>query len=384
VSPHTPPGRLAGLKGVVFNWRDPEHMLAGGSEIYAWELAVALRDAGADVEFLTSRDAGQARDGLVDGISVRRAGGRLTVYPWTLVRLLALRRAIDFVIDVENGVPSFARLVVPRRTPVLLVMHHVHLDQFGSHFPAPVAWVGRFIERRLMPVVYGRSPVVTISESTRDEMIRRLRWRGPISIVYNGADLTVAPSPPEHRKTSAHKRIVVLGRLVVHKRVASVIEAVAELRDQHRRVDVDIIGRGPDEERLRAMVDDLGVSDLVRLHGYVDEQTKADLIGRARLHVCASEGEGWGQVVLEAAAAGVPTVAYDVPGLRDSVQAGRTGWLLEAGDSLANGIVRALTELEVPGRAAEVDAECRSWAQRFTWADMHARSVQVVAEELGR
>jgi len=378
LTPDRAGARLDGLRGIVVNWRDPEHHLAGGSERYAWELATALRDAGAAVEFLTSKDTGQSSRAEVDGIRVRRAGGRFTVYVWTLLLLLLRRRRTDFVVDVENGIPSFAPLALPRRTPVVLVMHHVHLDQFGVHFPLPVAVVGRLLERRLMPLVYGRRPVVAVSESTRDEMVRRLRWRGPIEVVHNGTDSVTAAGSPEP------DRIAVLGRLVVHKRVSRVIDAAAKLRDQHRTVHVDVIGRGPEEENLRKLVAERGVADLVTLHGFVDDRTKAQLIGRARLHVCASDGEGWGQVVLEAAAAGVPTLAYDVPGLRDSVLPGHTGWLMDPKEQVAKGIVRAFAELGRPGRADEMGAECRAWAQQFTWDDMRARSVQVVAEAVGR
>ena len=54
------PRPLEGRRAVVANWRDPWHQLAGGSERYAWELAMGLRDAGARVEFWTARDPGQA------------------------------------------------------------------------------------------------------------------------------------------------------------------------------------------------------------------------------------------------------------------------------------------------------------------------------------
>jgi glycosyltransferase involved in cell wall biosynthesis/SAM-dependent methyltransferase len=374
---------LRDLRAVVVNWRDPAHHLAGGSERYAWEIAAALRDAGASVEFVTSRDSGQSARDVVDGIRVRRAGGRFTVYLWTLMLMLLRRRRTDLVIDVENGIPSFSPLVLRRSTPVVLVMHHVHLDQFGSHFPRPVAAWGRLLERRLMPLVYRRCQVQAVSGSTRDEMVTRLGWSGPIEVVFNGADLRgMARSEPEPR------RVAVLGRLVAHKRIHLVVEAAAALRDRGEPIMVDVIGRGPREESLRRLVMARGLTDVVRLHGFVDEQTKAHLLARAELHVCASEGEGWGQVVLEAAAAGVPTVAYDVPGLRDSVLPGRSGWLLQRGERLEDGITKAFAELrETPqsesGRAEAIRADCRAWADQFTWDEMRRRSLQVATAVLG-
>lgn len=363
---------LAGRRAAVVNWRDPEHHLAGGSESYAWQAAIALRDAGMSVEFLTSRDTGQPRSSSVDRITVRRAGGRFSVYLWTWWLLITRRRRLDVVLDVENGIPSFSPLVLRRRCVIILVMHHVHLDQFGSHFPKPLAVVGRVLERRAMPAVYRRRPVIAVSDSTRDQMRERLAWKGDIDVVHNGCDMTFASA------RSVNERLAVLGRLVAHKRVDLVIRAVAELRAAGREVPLDIIGRGPQEHSLRQLAASLGVEDLVTLHGFVSEDEKARVLSAARLHVCASEGEGWGQVVLEAAAVGVPTVAFDVAGLRDSILAGRTGWLIPSARPLAAAIADALDLLADPARAVEIAEACQAWAGSFTWPTMRDGIMRVV------
>ncbi|UMG92151.1 porin PorA family protein [Nocardioides sp. TF02-7] len=303
---------LAGRRVVVVNWRDLDHSLAGGSEIYAWHLARALAEGGADVELVTAREPGQARSEHRDGIAVHRHGGPLGFYPLTAVRLLRRRRRIDAVVDPSCGLPSFAPLVVRRRTPVVLVLHHVHQDQFGAHFPAPVAAFGRWLERVLMPLVYRRRRVVAVSESTRQEMRRRLGWTGPVGLLENGADLPPAGAVDPGRKDP--ERVVVLGRLVAHKRVDLVLRAVYALTLQLPGVRVDLVGRGPERERLERLAAHLGLTDRVTFHGFVDEERKAQLLARASVHVCASDAEGWGQAVVEAAAYGVPTVARDVPG----------------------------------------------------------------------
>jgi hypothetical protein len=84
-------------------------------------------------------------------------------------------------------------------------------------------------------------------------------------------------------------------------------------------------------------------------------------------------GEGWGLCVLEAAALGVPTVAYDVAGLRDAVRDGQTGWLVHDGEELADVVERAVQELQDPERRAQVAAACRAWAAQLTWDRATAR-----------
>lgn len=366
---------------VVANWRDLDHAHAGGSEQYAWEFARGLVDAGARVDFLTARDAGQSRSELRDGIRIVRRGGRFSYYVLALLWMLVRRNRIDAVIDMEAGIPQFAPLVLSRRrTAMMLVVHHVHLDQFGIHFPAPVAFVGRFLEGTVMPRVYRGITTVAVSESTRTAMIDRLGWREPIALLYNG---NVAATPVQVAPEDTIDRVLVLGRLVPQKRVDLVIQAVAALQQTRPGLHLDVVGKGPERERLEALVTALDVEKHVTFHGFVSDDDKAALLGRARLHVCASDAEGWGQVVVEAAGHGVPTVAREVPGLRDSVRHETTGWLMPEPTAdlaavqarLLIGISCALDELDDPERRLEISSACSQWAAQFDWESMRAGAV---------
>jgi glycosyltransferase involved in cell wall biosynthesis len=384
----TIPGPLAGRRIVMVNWRDLDHSLAGGSEIYAWQFARALREGGAEVEFLTAREPGQAATTVRDGITVRRRGGALSFYLHTAFRLLARRRRIDAVIDPSCGLPSFAPLFVRRRTSVVLVMHHVHQEQFATRFPAPVAAFGRWLERAVMPVVYRKRPVVAVSASTAEDMRVRLGWSGPVGLLENGADLP--PLGAGNPATKDPNRIAVLGRLVAHKRVDLVVRAVAELRSERPGLHLDIIGKGREHERLERLVAALGLDDRVTFHGYVDEDTKSLLLDRASVHVCASDAEGWGQAVIEAAGHGVPTLARDVPGLRDSVRPGETGWLVpdapddfeEVGSRLTARLAEVLADAEDPMNRARWFEASQRWAHNFDWSQMRRQALDLVTREL--
>ena len=363
------------------NWRDPRHSLAGGAEIYAWELARALVDAGAKVEFVTARERGAAASEVVDGITVRRRGSTITYYAWALLWLLVRRRRLDLVVDADCGIPVFSPLVLsPGRTAVVLLVHHVHLDQFHTYFPSALALLGRFLEGTAMPRVYRGRVTVAVSSSTQHEMVERLGWREPIHVIHNG---NAMPVRVRDSQRSTGDRVAVLGRLAPHKRVDEVVRAVGALREARPSLHLDVIGKGPDHERLERLVGSLGLQDHVTLHGYLPDEAKRCVLDGTRLHVCASDVEGWGQVVIEAAALGIPTVARDVPGMRESIHAGVTGWLLPepslAQDPtwvrLAEGIDHALAQLEDPERRREMAVACEQWAAGFTWTAMHASVV---------
>lgn len=369
---------LVGRRVAILNWREPGQSVAGGAEVYAWNAAKALVTAGAYVDFYSSREPGQPKRSVVDGITIYRQGGFYDVYARTALKVWRRRRHYDLVIDAENGVPFFAPLYL-RSVPVVLLLHHVHQDQFGVHMGPLHTFVARFIEGRLMPWAYSRHEAIAVSPSTRDSMRRRLGWRGPIDVIENGS-----PSPRPHRAQdpTAVLRVCALGRLVAHKRVDRVIEAVCQLHARGVPVHLDVVGRGYDEEILNDLVRARGAEELVTMHGFLDEERKIEVLQSADVHVCWSDGEGWGQVVLEAAAVGVPTIGRRVTGLQDAIVDGVTGWLVDDIDGLADALQAVRSRLADPQQRAELAAECRMRAYDFSWPRMQRAVREYVAARL--
>ena len=356
----------------ILNWRDPWQQAAGGAETFAYEVARGFAARGDTVDFLTSREPGQPRHELREGIRWLRSGGRWSVYPGVLARLIRARssgHAYDVVIDCQNGIPFFSPLALSRRrTVVIIVVHHVHDEQFGTHFSRPQAALGRWLEGPASRWVYRRRTAVAVSESTIAAMRARLRWAGPIELVHNGVTREDTPRlvlPPVLTPTPT---LVAVGRLVRHKRLERVARLADDLAPTWPGTEIHIIGRGPDEPRIRDAVSRLRNADRVHIHGYLPAEAKNRLLRTAWLHLSASQGEGWGLSVLEAAALGVPTVAYNVDGLREAIRDGITGWLVAPGDTLAETVSGVLKELDSDAaRASEVKGACMAWAAEFDW-----------------
>jgi glycosyltransferase involved in cell wall biosynthesis len=368
----TTPADVAGLRVAIVNWRDPWHPSAGGAEQYAWQMAVGLIARGARVWYLTARAPGQSRRDRRDGVAIIRTGARLSVYPRALGWLAVHRRLFDVVIDCQNGIPFFTPWVLPRRVPVLCVMHHVHDAQFGVHFSPLIAAIGRFLEGPVARRVYRRHPCVAVSQSTVTAMRERLGWTGPIHIIPNGLTADCFDHPGLASQPAA-TTLTWVGRLVAHKRVERVLDVAERLGDT---AVIEVIGRGPEATPLAAELTARGLAGQVRLRGFLPEEGKRAAVAGSLLHLNTSQGEGWGLCVLEAAALGVPTVAYDVDGLRDAVRDGETGWLVRADQRIEDVAERAVKELSDPARRAEVAAACRRWAGQFDWN----RSVEGLAD----
>ncbi|GAB2835888.1 glycosyltransferase family 4 protein [Actinocorallia aurea] len=368
----------------VVNWRDPWHRDAGGAETYAWQVATRLAAEGASVTYLTARGPGQTRGAHADGVRVVRLGGTFGVYPRVLAWLALRRFSFDGVVDCQNGIPFFTPWVMPRRTPVVCVVHHVHDRQFGEYLPAPVARLGRFLEGPAARLAYRRRTTAAVSPSTILAMRARLGWEGEIHLVPNGTDpVAGASGTSEGRERTTEPTIVCVGRLVRHKRLELVVEAAERLREEFPGLVVRIVGKGPDRERLEALADARGLAGTVHFEGFVSDERKTELLAEAWLHVAASAGEGWGLGVVEAAAHGVPTVAPDVDGLRDSVRDGITGWLAPSAEAFAETVRAALKEIADPVRRSELDIACKEWAARFDW-DFTARRIAALLEPPNR
>ena len=292
-----------------------------------------------------------------------RAGGALGVYPRVALSLLRRLGRIDVVIDCQNGIPFFSPLFVRAGVPIVQVVHHVHQDQFATRFGPVLSAVGRFLEGRGTRAVYGRRPIAAVSPSTRQELRRQLGFRGPIHIVPNGNDAAPtlrAPRDPD-------PTIAVVSRLVPHKRVDLLLAQLASVAADVPRLRVDVVGDGPDRLRLATLASELGLADVVTFHGYVSAALRDELLSRSWLTTSTSAAEGWGLSIVEAAAHGVPTLALQVPGVRDSVVHGRTGWLVHEVRDFAVAATAALQELASDDRARKVTEACQAWADCFTW-----------------
>jgi glycosyltransferase involved in cell wall biosynthesis len=362
--------RSTSIDVLFVNWRDITHPEGGGSERYVHRMAEGLAGAGLRVAMFCAAHDRAPADEVIGGVRVVRRGGRLGVYPRALLHVLRHRPRL--VVDVQNGLPFGSSLVT--RRPVVVLVHHVHREQWPIVFGRLGGAIGWWVESVLAPRLYRRSRYVTVSSATAEELVPLGVDPARLSVVRNG----VEPAPPVTSVPSAAPHLVVLGRLVPHKRVEHAIEVVARLRDRWPGLRLSVVGEGWWEAELRDRADELGVADLVDFTGHVDEQTKHEELARAWVHLCPSVKEGWGLVVTEAGSHRVPTVGYrSAGGLRESVVDGLTGVLVDDLDEMTEAVDRLLSDEN--RRLAGGEAAARH-AAAFSWPASIRRFAVVLVE----
>jgi glycosyltransferase involved in cell wall biosynthesis len=360
----SPPQTDVALRVLVLSWRDSDHPEGGGSEQYGESMATGLAARGHQVTVLTARYPGSTAEEHRDGYRILRAGGRFTVYLRTLLRVV-LRKAgrFDVIVDVQNGTPFFARLVT--RRPVVVLCHHVHRAQWGIVFGGTrsgdlLAKLGWWLESRVAPLVQRKCRYVTVSEVSKLDLIDLGVRAENITIVHNGT-----PPPLPGTARSQTPEIVVLGRVVPHKRIEHAVRAVASLQAELPDLRLTVLGHGWWSEAVRAEIERRGVVDRVDLLGHVDEACKHELLSRAWVMATPSVMEGWGLCVVEAASHGTPSVAYrSAGGLAESVVHSTTGLLVDDDEAAFTAALRTL--LVDPALRAQYGRQAAWHAQRFT------------------
>jgi glycosyltransferase involved in cell wall biosynthesis len=354
---------------LLVNWNDRENPHAGGAEIHLHELFGRIAGWGHDVHLIASGWPGCAPQAVVGGIQVTRVAGRHT---FALQARDAVRRALrertsaaarfDVVVEDINKIPLYLPLltVLPL---VAIVPHLFGTTAFQEASPPMAAAV--WASELPIPWVYRRAGFHAISESTRDDLVRRGVPAERVVVIHPGVDPQVyRPDPATPR--AASPTFLYLGRLKRYKGVEVAVRALAVARAARADLTLDICGQGDDRPRLERLVTELGLNDAVRFLGFVPEQQKQELLRRAWAVVFPSPKEGWGITNVEAAASGTPALASDSPGLRESVQNRVTGYLVPHGDvqALADRMValaRDPASVERLGKAGRAFAEGLSW-----------------------
>lgn len=365
------PASFRGRHVVFFNWRDTANPEGGGSERYVEKMARGLVDRGARVTVFCAAHDAAPRDEVVDGVRFMRRGGKVDIYLRGVLHLLLRRLGpVDLVVDVQNGLPFFTRLGT--RKPVVVLVHHVHREQWPVVYPGLIGKVGWWIESRLAPRLYRRSQYVAVSGATRHELGTLGVDGARVAVVHNGTD----PAPDPAVARSANPTVCVVGRLVPHKRVEHAIAAIGALRDELPELRLRIVGSGWWEEDLRKYAAESGVGDIVTFEGHVTEQRKHEVYAESWLMALPSMKEGWGLVVGEAGSHGVPTVAYSsAGGTRESIVHERTGVLADDEAELTESIRLLLNDRQLLQRLGE-GARVRS--RTFTWEASQESFAQVV------
>ena len=230
---------------------------------------------------------------------------------------------------------------------VYFFMHPYIFEQFSpvwtrGNAPPAVVWAhgievwGNFGKKHASSLPLA-SKIIASSSYTKERVLEN----------FPGANVSVAPlavhcDPAYHyRPTEQPFEVVTVGRLAGKERYKGhdlVLEALALLKDNGKKIRYNVVGSGDDLGRLQRRADELGIAEQVVFHGYLQDREAEKVYARSSVFAMPSHvikrdselwsGEGLGLVYLEAAGHGLPVIACDEGGQRDCVIDGKTGFLV--------------------------------------------------------
>jgi glycosyltransferase involved in cell wall biosynthesis len=291
----------------------------GGAERWYRNLAQRLAAAGHEVDYVTLRQWPRGERPELEGVRVIAVGPRLELYANGRRRLLPplvfgagvfahlLRRRGRYDVVHTASFPYFSVLAAAllRRYRLVVDWHEVWSRDYWHEYLGRAGVVGWLVQRRCARV---RQTAFCFSR-LHARRLRELGLRGEPHVLegeYAGPAGTESPVP-------AVPVVVFAGRHIPEKQVPALVRALPEARRRVPGLEARIFGDGPDREHVLELVGQLGLDDMVEAPGFVPAEVVAAGLRDALCLVLPSKREGYGLVVVEASALGVPAVVVAGP-----------------------------------------------------------------------
>lgn len=334
----------------------------GGAQDYVQYVATPWIEQGHNVTVLCSQELVENKllpdNEIVSGIKIVRVGTpKHRIVP--LLRETRQKMAsADVVIENLMGFPLFLPIFLKQSKSLIALKHHFEGKSFVTSQGLIKGFIGRFLEEIMQPLIYRNTPFVVVSTKTLEEMNNK--WivpRAEIAIIPPGiAPLKLSFNIEKYIEPT----VFYYGALDVgRKKVDHLIEAFRKVIDKVPTARLIIGGQGSDSDMLKKMSKDIPV----RFWGFLSEEDKCELLERSWVFSSPSMTEGFGITWVEANAAGLPVVGYDLD--LDTVNE-RCSIMVSKGDveALATALIHLLTNdivLQDMSRAAIENAK------RFDW-----------------
>jgi glycosyltransferase involved in cell wall biosynthesis len=361
---------------LVLSWRDIKHPRAGGAEQVVHEHAKGWVGAGNSVTHFSSRFEGSVKEENIDGVEFIRGGYEyLGVQLSAFVYYLANRQKFDLVVDEFHGIPFFTPIYV-RKPRLAVVQETARNVWFLNPLPVPINWIIGligFLGEPFIFLLYRSTQFMTGSQSAKLDVSKFWIPINNITVVPHGVILEM---PKVKVKKELTETLIYLGVISPDKGIEDAIKCFSLLKGKNYQFWV--VGRDETKEfgrKMRNLANKLGLKEL-RFWGFVSQEEKFKLLSKAHVLINPSVREGWGLVNIEANSAGTPVIAYESPGLIDSVSNGESGIIC---DDNPKAMAEAVTN--VFGNHALYEKLCSGaerWSKNFDWKISVKKSLELI------
>ncbi len=361
---------------LVVNWRCIKNPEMGGAEIHLHEIFKRIVKMGHDVTLVAHKFSGAPDKETIDGIKIIRYGNKFLFNHQFKIfyKSVLSKQNFDIIVDDISKIPL--NISQYSKEPVVGILHHIHGNSLYKEIPFPLAYYIINQEKKI-PRNYSNSKIFTVSNSTSSELVKLGFEKNKIDILYNAVDHNLFKNTKIEKSKSP--LFTYIGRIKNYKNIDQIIRAVKIIKQDIPAIKFIIGGRGDYLDKLKELIKKENLEKNIEFAGFLTEKEKAELLGKAWLFVTMAEKEGWGITVIESNAMKTPTIGSNVPGLRDSIRDGETGYLVELEniEQLALKIKDTITNKEVLNKLSE---NAYKWSQNFSWERSATHFIKRVTE----
>jgi len=308
-----------------------------------------------DVHIVTSLLEGTEKEENYDGITIHRIGDvrKFTQRGDFIKRLKFNSDIVSEISKLEPDIVDASGFVAydggfkaakKINVPAIVTVHEVWQGDWVQNMGLINGFIGHFLEKNYLK--YKFDGYVAVSDFTKQKLMYKMGIDSEkIEVVRNGIDLELYNSTIVDKKYD-DPTVVTVSRLVPYKRIDDLIKALKILKRDIPNIRLKIIGVGPQEILLKNLSRQLGLEKNIDFLGKVNKtEDMIKILKQSHVFVLSSITEGFGMVVIEAMASGIPYVVSDIPPIRETTN-GVGGLYFEPKNfkDLANNIRRILTD----------------------------------------
>lgn len=354
------------MKILILSWRDIKNPASGGAEVLTHEIVKRWVKAHKQVTVISSMFEDAPKEEIIDGVRIIRRGHADARWLFWSVHFLAFleyqknfKGKVDMVIDQVHGLPFFTPLYVKEKKIALIceVAGELWFKVFDLFFGA----MGRLAEKLYLGMIYRNMHFLTISQSTKAELIRNDIEAEHITVIPMGIQKPYLKLPSKEKVPT----LIFVGRLSKTKGIEDAIQVFDNILKTIPKAQFWIVGRGDQNytNYLKQKVRTKNLNYKISFFGHVTDDEKFKLMSRAHILISPSVKEGFGLTIPEAGSVGTPAIAYNVAGLRDLITHNKDGILVEPNwRAMADKIIALL---EDKNRYRNLQKHAKISAKRF-------------------
>lgn len=377
---------------LALSWRDIKAPKAGGAEVHTHEMLSRVDKDKYRIYHFSPQSGDLPEEEMLDGINYLRSGNVVTVILKAMEFYKRNKENIDFVIDQCNTHRFFTPFWVEGKKRIFYI-HQLTKEIWDISAKFPLSKIGKISEEWMLRL-NRKDSVITVSNSTKQELVDRGYQPEKIKIIHNGVSFKPWKEEQWCKKEEV-PAFIYAGRYSPYKGIDVSIQAFAQLKKTSPNAKLWILGKKDQDyvdkyilpickeynlEWVDVQKDSNGneiepeQGDIISW-GYVSEEKKLELLSRAWTLLFPSIREGWGIPVTEAGCVGTPCIAFNSPGISEAIDEGNAGYLC-----MENSVIGLLEQMRLVISDKTMYSDKRKMAyeysSQFLWDE--------VGEEFGK